>query len=400
MKAPKENKLDKLFKDGLTGSDNPIVFREQDWVEMRKLLKKNLGNKKSAIYPFVYYASGIAASVLLALGLFLLNQRNTDDLTKEKYTKRINKSQQDKVSDKTNNEPFTGLPTGKKKSGNQMLSNSKNKDAQSLPINGSYYTQDTLKKLQQISVHADLFSKSNPGIGLDNMLSKVDVIPEPAESNAPSLAVAKENKQVKKAFTKNRTVLTFSLLAAPDLNGVNSFNNGQIGANLGFQLGVQLSKKWSISTGAVYAVKPYGINTNTSNYTANGVYAEPLSYIDANCRVLDIPININYQLYNKGKNTLIVGSGLSSYFMLRETYRYEYGPEYSTVQIKNENRHIMGVLNLNTTYMRRVNSKFSIIAQPYIKLPLTGIGNGRVDLQSTGIGLGVNWNLNLKQKPK
>ncbi|WP_069660584.1 hypothetical protein [Arcticibacter eurypsychrophilus] len=404
MRAPNENKLDQLFKAGLAASDNPIAFWEHDWVEMRKLLKKN-SSQISAIYPFVYYASGIAAILLLTIGLFLLDQQHTGNLPNDKFTKRVIKSQQDHLKNNLDQNSRASLPVGKKKSDSKLLNNPKNEYVQSILILGnssSYYNQDILKKLQQIGVNADLFSKSNQGKELPNMLSKLNVIPEPIASEDPSLPVEREKAQPKKPFIKISPVFTLSLLAAPDINGVNSLNNGQIGGNLGFQLGIKLSQKWSISTGAVYAVKPYGINinTNTTNYTANGTYAQPLNYIDANCSVLDIPLNLNYRLYNKGKNTLVVGTGLSSYFMLRETYRYDYGPEYSTVQIKNRNQHIMGVLNLNTTYMRRVNSKFSIIAQPYIKLPLTGIGNGRVDLQSTGIGLGVNWNLNLKQKSK
>lgn len=415
MKEPRENKLDQLFKDGLSASETPIVFREQDWLAMRKLLKKNSGNKKGAIYPFAYYASGIAAVVLLTLALFLKNQQHTNDLTKERIVKRNTRSQPDNDSAKSNNRPKANLTVDKTKSGIKLSGSPANihTQPQQNTANLNKYNPGPLKAHKPVSVNTDLFSRITSDIkdikekGIKDkeiknikVGEKLNPMPDSAESALLSNQV--EKKEMQQSFTKNKSVFSLSILAAPDLNGVNSFHNGQVGVNLGFQLGIQISKKWSISTGAVYAVKPYGINinTNTTNYTANGAYAQPLNYIDANCRVLDIPLNLNYQLYNKGKNTLNVGSGLSSYFMLRETYRYDYGPEYSTVQIKNRNQHIMGVLNLNTTYTGHVNAHFSIIAQPYIKLPLTGIGNGRVDLQSTGIGLGVNWNLNLKQKPK
>jgi len=43
------------------------------------------------------------------------------------------------------------------------------------------------------------------------------------------------------------------------------------------------------------------------------------------------------------------------------------------------------VLNLSGGYTRQLNSTFSVSAEPYVEIPLTGIGKGKVHLNSGGI---------------
>jgi hypothetical protein len=120
--------------------------------------------------------------------------------------------------------------------------------------------------------------------------------------------------------------------------------------------------------------------------------------------VLDIPLNVSYQLFSKGNNSIALGTGFSSYFMLKENYRFDYSAESGwkpyNLEVRNQNTHLFGVVNIDVNYQRRLNSKFSAVIQPYMKLPVTGIGNGRVDLKSTGVALGVNWNIGSALRPK
>jgi hypothetical protein len=125
--------------------------------------------------------------------------------------------------------------------------------------------------------------------------------------------------------------------------------------------------------------------------------------VTADCRMLDIPLNIGYQVYHKQQNRISVGTGLSSYIMLKENYHYNYAAPYTvgpaSYSVPNSNKYFFGVLNLNATYERQINSKVGISVAPYLKLPLTNIGNSQVRLQTTGVAIGVSWNLNSLSKP-
>lgn len=117
----------------------------------------------------------------------------------------------------------------------------------------------------------------------------------------------------------------------------------------------------------------------------------------ANCKVLDIPLNVNYELYAKGRNSFTLGGGMSSYFMLSEKYNFSFAdPALSSrnIQINNQNHHIFSILNLTSTYQRQVNSNLGIVVQPYMKLPLSRIGFGQVDLKSAGLAVGFSWSIN------
>ncbi len=199
--------------------------------------------------------------------------------------------------------------------------------------------------------------------------------------------------------------LALSIIYAPALNGVNNFNHAKVGSDVGLILSVGLTNRLSVSTGAIYAKKLY--ESDFSDY--NPVFKPSLSRdpesVYADCRVLDIPLNVNYSLINKGKNSFSIGTGLSSYLMLKEDYRYVYdnnagnynNPEYN-YSITNKNRHWFGVLNLEAKYQRQINSKFGIGLQPYMKIPINDIGFANVKLQSLGMAVNFNWTISRSSK--
>ena len=115
--------------------------------------------------------------------------------------------------------------------------------------------------------------------------------------------------------------------------------------------------------------------------------------IDANCKVLDVPININYTFMDRPKYSLTATVGLSSYFMLKEKYTYkrDYMPDWET-SLSNENQHYLSVLNLAFTYQLPLNSHMSLGIQPFAKVPLGDIGYGQVKLYSTGVAVQLNFN--------
>jgi hypothetical protein len=107
---------------------------------------------------------------------------------------------------------------------------------------------------------------------------------------------------------------------------------------------------------------------------------------------------LNYTVLNKGKNTLSLGTGMSSYLMLKEDYRFNYAKNYnypnSNYSITNQNQHWFGVLNFEAKYQRQISPKFAIGLQPYMKVPINDIGFANVKLQSLGMAINFNWNLN------
>jgi hypothetical protein len=81
---------------------------------------------------------------------------------------------------------------------------------------------------------------------------------------------------------------------------------------------------------------------------------------------------------------------MSSYIMKEEKYDYLYeypgGPPWTyNWDLKNKNKHLFSVLSLSAGYTRKLGRIFSVSAEPYFKMPLSGVGFGKVQLNSTGV---------------
>jgi hypothetical protein len=90
--------------------------------------------------------------------------------------------------------------------------------------------------------------------------------------------------------------------------------------------------------------------------------------------------------------------------MKRETYDYYYkDPPSQTIENKswtfnNANKHFFTILNLSAGYQRKLNRSLSLTAEPYIKIPLDGIGFGNLKLNSAGIAITLSVNPFAKKK--
>ena len=79
----------------------------------------------------------------------------------------------------------------------------------------------------------------------------------------------------------------------------------------------------------------------------------------------------------------------------REQYSYayteNYRPGYWQGEWVNANRHYFSVLNLSAGYEHALSTRWSLQAEPYLKIPLTGIGTGKLRLISAGVFFGVKY---------
>jgi hypothetical protein len=76
--------------------------------------------------------------------------------------------------------------------------------------------------------------------------------------------------------------------------------------------------------------------------------------------------------------------------MKKENYEYYFKTPAGQIydkdwSVSNKNKHLFSVLSISGGYQYSFNKQFSIVAEPYINLPLTGIGSGKVKLNSGGI---------------
>jgi hypothetical protein len=199
-----------------------------------------------------------------------------------------------------------------------------------------------------------------------------------------------------KSKTKKGNGLFFSLSAGPDIGTIGLHNSGKLKLSAGIGIGYRLSDRISVQTGFYTARKIY--TAKAEDYNAPDwwrSYYPTLEKIDADCKVYEIPLYVNYNFTKNKKSNWFGTIGISSYLMKREEYDYHYKtsagqPATRSWVYKNENNHYFNVVTLAAGYERNLNQNLSFSLSPYFKMPLNGVGFGKVKLNSAGVLASVN----------
>ncbi len=190
---------------------------------------------------------------------------------------------------------------------------------------------------------------------------------------------------------KNRPFIYYGIAAGAELNQVKNQGMTKPGFNGGIVLGLQLNKKLSVETGVQLSQKKY--------YTA-GKHFEPkagsmpanmtINSLDGTSTLIEIPVSIKYNL-SKKKNTLYGKAGVSSFIMTKEANKYQALVSGQDKEInstyKNTKTYTAAELRLSAGYQHSLGKKLNIRVEPYIQIPLRGIGIGALPVTSTGLQL-------------
>lgn len=182
---------------------------------------------------------------------------------------------------------------------------------------------------------------------------------------------------------------------APDLNSVGTFKPSVFGRSYGLLLEYEVLPRLRVQTGVIRSQKDYG--STPADYTWEkgywSTYAKP-DNIDAKCALLDVPLNVRFDVLRRARSDVFVNGGVSSYLMLNEDYTYRYAnkPYYKhEVNVSRGGGRFATTLNLSLGYQRQLGGGLSLQLEPYLKLPLEGVGFGKVRLYSTGLHLSLGF---------
>jgi len=185
-----------------------------------------------------------------------------------------------------------------------------------------------------------------------------------------------------------------SATSGPDVSAVKLDNTGKITLQYGIQLGYAVSQRFTLRTGFFISKKIYSVGAD--DYHGQGSYYNNyLQSVNANCKVYEIPLLATYNFAGTKKGRWFVSAGLSSYFMKKESYEYLYkypsGPVYTNnYSVSNKNKHYFSIIDFSAGYERTISKRLSLSAEPYLKLPATGIGVGKIKLSSAGVMFSIN----------
>ena len=225
-----------------------------------------------------------------------------------------------------------------------------------------------------------------------NLIAKIPAVN--TSKSKTDTTIDKATVPVKKITKKTSSLskkLSFSFSFGPDISSVGIDRPGKLALPYGIGVGYALSKNISIRTGFFVARKIYDADSADYHPPSNfWNYYSNLQKIDANCLVYEIPLSVVYNFASAKKHNWFVSGGLSSYLMKKEEYEYNYKNSWGQPQVyyrtyKNENSHIFSVLNLSGGYQHHLSDRVSVMGEPYVKIPVSGVGYGKVKLNSAGV---------------
>lgn len=226
-------------------------------------------------------------------------------------------------------------------------------------------------------------------IGADTALkTKAEV------SEKDTAAVAKNdttaNKKVKKTPPIKRTGLYVGLGAALDATTIKLQKINHVGYEFAFVAGYRLNNTWSIESGLkldqkkYYSKGKYFDKKNTGIPTASYIH-----FLNGTCDMIEIPLNVKYDFRSKKLSGFYAVAGLSSYIIKKEDYNYfathSGNDYYADRSYKNSGNNLFSILNLSAGYQFIFKNNSSLRVEPYLKVPLSGLGIGKMPFTSTGL---------------
>ncbi len=296
-------------------------------------------------------------------------------------------------------------------------------DVQS-PVTGKTATPDNVAMINPDTVGNDGEKKVNEkadAVAAERMVEKEELV-KPVETktetarsdanNLPEQTVKKEEteKIVSKdaeaplasnniSKSKKKSSFFISASAGPDISAAGTDRLGKMQLLSGAGFGYSYKDRLTLRTGFYTARKVYTASPEQYNPPPPfWSYYPYMEKIEADCKVYEIPLLLSYHFGRKSKSSWLATAGVSSYLMKEEVYDYYYKPNPTAPvrtyrrTIKEENDHFFSVLTLSAGYQRKLGNKISLIAEPYLKLPLTGVGYGKVKLNSAGMMMTVTIN--------
>jgi hypothetical protein len=201
---------------------------------------------------------------------------------------------------------------------------------------------------------------------------------------------SKENIRVAK-----RKKFYAGLMGGMDVTTIKLQKIEDAGYGYGMLIGYQFNKKWSVETGAFLEKKYYysdGKYLNTSK-----IYLPPNSRIEdatGNCKMVEMPLAVKYNFSIRKESTWFATLGISSYFMKEENYTYNYyygtsGPVPHQKEYKNSSTDLFSAMSISGGYIHRLGNFADVRIEPYLKLPMYGMGIGELPFLSTGLQVGI-----------
>lgn len=386
-----DNEFDAAFREKVFSADPQ--FEEAAWNKMeQKLVRRDR-------MVFFRKAAALCLLFLVAFGAYMLIEPQPEK--KVHYTAQKSKPKPGKPVSETERLATEITPSTETTGANKVTRSAIRSHQANVFMDTGRKMMDSIGQLAITGLSAE-----KPLVALDlpkplttdiNPDSNAVALPG-SDVGAPSIASIAKKQKVKRT---KRVPMSLSLSAGPEFNSSGSLIGGKRGFSAGVGFSIGIAKRVTLQTGLRYSDKDYTTGKYDYKFGSDRVQSL-ISEVDASCAVLEIPVQASYTLFENASKSIDINAGMSSYLMLKEDYNLRYtaasGYKDRLQQFRNRNQHYFGVVDLSATYYIKLKKeKFRLGLEPYIKIPVTGVGEGSVNLKSSGVSIKLRYELGKKK---
>ncbi|HEY0299016.1 MAG TPA: hypothetical protein VGB84_07340 [Arachidicoccus sp.] len=198
-----------------------------------------------------------------------------------------------------------------------------------------------------------------------------------------------------KKKTSNDANWQFGLVGGSNLSVAGGNVSNSPGLNTGAMIQRRIGKsRFSVETGVVRESMSYAVGNNDFHPNGNNVSSD-VSNIRGNCTMVDVPVNVRYDVVHSKKSSAFVSTGISTMWMANQSYAYQYADNGTATQVSKDvsgqGKSVYAVTNVSIGFEQHFK-KTSVQLAPYIKIPLGSIGYGNLNLGSVGAQISIKQN--------
>jgi len=197
-----------------------------------------------------------------------------------------------------------------------------------------------------------------------------------------------------KKTDKKKGGLYVGLVTGPDISTVKMQSVKGIGYTLGFLAGYRFKKNIAVEAGIFWDKKKYFSDGKYFDKTKTSIPSYVmLNWLDGDCTMWEIPVTVRYSFRQKKNSGFFAAAGLTSYIMKKENYDYlatHNNMSYEGYKsYNNSGTNFLSVMSLCLGYEHNIGSSTKLRVEPYLKIPLKGLGIGSMPITSSGLYIGI-----------
>ena len=265
------------------------------------------------------------------------------------------------------------------------------------------YTDELVKKKNELKENENKPDENNTkiqDINNENSIVKISQVKQEDKietkiEKSKEIIFAKSGNGNEKKKIKRKNIFYIGILAGPQFNEVKSQGFSNPGFSVGLLTGVNITKSLAFETGLFISQKKYfssGEYFNMKTVAASMPVGMKVISLNGKSTVLEIPLKLKYDFLKKNNGSFFGTVGASSYILTKETNKYlvdvNGNQQKLTRNYSNNGKYVTAELNLSAGYDYKLKQK-TIRIEPYVQLPMKGIGVGSMPIMSTGIHVGV-----------